>query len=207
MVQKIIKSPFILQEDVISLEKCEEVVLSLKHSLPDNDIKLNPIKTIKYNQLEETRLMPFVDDLLDIAEPYYGFETRDIAPFSYEWMTEGYKAHVPQTDNSMLFDGKWVKSKDIDFTIIIFLSTSKENDLRDSLLESFGGDMEFINHNLTIKPKAGTMLMFPSGSNFLHTFSNIMFGNLNYVRVLITAKTPYVYDPKQFPGDIRTWFK
>ena len=200
------KSPFILIEEFIDPLECEDIILSLKHNIPNRDIKNIPIKTIKTNALAEIRLMPKIDDLLDQAEPYYGFETMNISPFSFEWMAENFEGDYPQADNAMYFNNKWIKSKDIDFTIIIFLTDSKTSSISDTLTECFGGKMEFFNHNLTITPKAGTMVMFPSNDHFLNNFTEVSLGNLNVIRIHVTAKVPFKYDPANFPGDYRTWF-
>lgn len=205
MVQKT-KSPFILIEDFLAPEMCEEIVLSLKHTVPNRDAKNFPIKTLKFNALQELRIMSSIDDLLDEAEPYYGFETLNISQFAFEWYAEGCKALPPLSDNSIFLNGKWLKTKDIDFTIIIFLSSTNDSSIRDTVMESFGGKMEFINHDLTITPKVGTMIMFPANHYFLNTFTDVFLGNLNCVRVHVTSKVPYEYKPENFPGDRRSWF-
>jgi hypothetical protein len=206
MNQRPSKSPFILQEDFIPFEQCEDIVLSLKHTLPNRDMKNTPIRTIKTNQLAEIRLTEKLDALLDVAEQYYGFSTLNISPFKFEWLAEGYKSEPPRPDNASYFDGKWVKSKDFDFTVLIFLGSSKNSSIRDTLMESFGGKVEFLNHQLTIIPKAGTMLMFPSNDYFINTYTDVAMGNMNVIRIHITAQTPFVYDKNQYPGDYRTWF-
>lgn len=206
MVQKQSKSPFILVEDFLSLEQCEEIILSMKHSIPDRNNENYPIKTFKTNALAEIRIMPQFDDFLDGAEPYYGFKTRNISPFMFEWYAEGFQGDFPKSDDGIYSNGKWVKSNNVDFAVIIFLSTSKDTSISDTLMESFGGKLEFLNHNLTIKPKAGTMLMFPANSHFLNTFTEVGLGNLNCIRIHISSETPYVYKMENFPGDYRTWF-
>ena len=206
MAPKPSKSPFILIEDFISYEQCEDIVLNLKHTIPNRDAKNHPIKTIKTNQLAEIRVMAAVDALLDKAEEHYRFKTLNVSPFNFEWMAEGFQGENPKPDNGMFFNGKWVKSKDIDFTILIFLSTSKNTSITDTLMESFGGKLEFFNHNLTITPKAGTMIMFPSNEHFLNAFTEVSLGNLNVIRCHITAKEPFVYKSADWPGDYRTWF-
>jgi hypothetical protein len=206
MSQKPSRSPFILIEDFISFNECEDIILNLKHTIPNRDAKNHPIKTLKTNQLAEIRLMDRIDTFLDKAEVYYNFITLNLSPFNFEWMTEGYLGEPPKPDNGMYFNGKWTKSRDIDFTIMIFLSSSKDTSITDTLMESFGGKLEFFNHNLTITPKAGTMLMFPANDNFLNTFTEISLGNLNCIRCHVTAKDPFIYKPTDFPGDYRTWF-
>lgn len=206
MAPKTSRSPFILVEDFIPFNECEEIVLNLKHSIPNRDSKNNPVKTFKTNQLAELRLMERVDNFLDNAETYYGFQAVNLSPFNFEWMPEGYLGEPPKPDDGIFFNGKWTKSKDIDFTLLIFLSSTKDVSISDTLMESFGGKLEFFNHNLTITPKAGTILMFPSNEHFLNTFTEVSLGNLNCIRCYITAKEPYKYSPSDFPGDYRTWF-
>jgi hypothetical protein len=200
------KSPFILREDFISPEWCEEIILSLNNNVPNRDMRNKPIKTTKFNALAEMRLLPLIDDLLDEAEEYYDFTAVDTKQFMFEWYAEGYEHITPTSDNSNFLAGKWHKMKDIDFTIIIFLSSSKRSDLRDTDIESFGGELEFINHDLTINHKAGTMVMFPSNHYFLNTVSDVALGNSNMIRIHVTASTPFQYSPNDYPGDRRVWF-
>src|ERR1700757_1357362 len=110
-----IKSPFILLENVLSMKACNDIITSLQHSEP-NYIDNKVVLTIKSNKLEELRLQPLVDDLLDYAESYYGFETMKIHPFIFEWYPESYEAKYISSDSNIFFDGKWVKSKQVDFT-------------------------------------------------------------------------------------------
>lgn len=200
------KSPFILDENFLSPETCEEIILSMRHTVPNRDHRNNPIKTIKFNPIAELRLMPLIDDLLDKAEEYYDTTIVNTKEFAFEWYADGYNAITPTSDNSNFLGGKWIKMKDIDFTIIIFLSSSKGSDLYDTVTESFGGNLEFINHDLTLSPTAGTMLMFPANHYFLNTVSDVSLGNCNFVRIHVTSSTPYQYSPAKFPGDRRTWF-
>ena len=200
------KSPFILLEDALPADKCEEIILSTHTSTPNRDAKNNPTKTYKYNELAEVRLMPMIDNVLDGAEKHYGFETLKIHPFNFIWMAEGCKGDGFKMDNGHYYDGKWTQTKDIDFTILVFLSTVQKSSITDSLMESFGGNLEFYNHRLTFSPKAGTMLMYPAGANFLNTFTTVELGNLHYIKIPITAKVPYVFKNENFPGNMNTWF-
>lgn len=205
--QKPSKSPFLLIEDFLTLQQCEDIVLSMNHTIPDRNRENYPIKTFKTNTLAEIRIISQLDDFLDKAEPHYGFKTQAISPFQFEWYAEGFQGDFPKADNGIYVNGKWLKSINVDFSIIIFLSTSKTTSITDTVMECFGGTLEFLNHNLTIKPKAGTMLMFPANSHFLNTFTEVGFGNLNCIRIHIASEVPYEYKPENFPGDYRTWFK
>lgn len=52
------------------------------------------------------------------------------------------------------------------FTIVLYLNDNYE-----------GGEISFPNHNVSIKPKAGSLIMFPATSEFVHKVSPILAGN------------------------------
>lgn len=199
------KSPFILLEDAIHLKACNDIIASLNHSIP-NYMNEKVALTIKFNKLEELRLQPLIDDLLDYAEPYYGFDTQSISTFMFEWYPEGYSHKPISSDSYTYFNGQWIKSREIDFTILIFLSNSVTSNLNDRDIQHVGGGLQFPTHGFTLHPKSGDVLMFPADNHFLNTVSDIDLGNMNMIRVLITAKNDYKYDRQKFPGTFKTWF-
>jgi hypothetical protein len=200
-----IKSPFIIVENVLSKEACNEIIASLNHSEP-NYMHDKVALTIKFNKLEELRLQTLIDDLLDHAESYYGFSTQKLAPFVFEWYPEAYEAKPISSDSNVYFEGKWVKSREVDFTILLFLSTERNDTIDDRDTEHFGGSLQFPTHGFTLHPKAGDLLMFPSDRHFLNTFSSVKIGNMNLIRILVTAKETYKYNRHQFPGTFNDWF-
>jgi hypothetical protein len=200
-----IKSPFILVENVLSKEACNEIIASLNHSEP-NYMHDKVALTIKFNKLEELRLQSMIDDLLDHAESYYGFETKKLAPFIFEWYPENHEAKPMSSDSNIYFEGKWVKSREVDFTILLFLSTEKMDVIQDREIEHVGGGLQFPTHGFTLHPKAGDLLMFPSDRHFLNTFGSVKLGNLNLIRILVTAKETYKHDRQKFSGTFKDWF-
>lgn len=52
------------------------------------------------------------------------------------------------------------------FTIVLYLNDNYE-----------GGEIVFPNHNVQIKPKAGSLVMFPATSDFVHLVNPIVSGN------------------------------
>jgi hypothetical protein len=199
------KSPFIIVENAISKKACDEIITSLQHSEP-NYMHDKVALTIKFNKLEELRLQSLLDDLLDYAEPYYGFETQKVAPFIFEWYPQGYESKYISSDSNTFFDGKWIKSRQVDFTILLFLSTESHDSISDRDMQHVGGGLQFPTHAFTLHPKAGDLLMFPSNKNFLNTVSSIKLGNMNLIRILVTAKEDYNYEKEKFPGTYKDWF-
>lgn len=199
------KSPFILLENAIDPKACDDIITSLNHSIP-NYMNDKVAMTLKFNKLEELRLQPLIDDLLDYAEPYYEFETQSLSTFLFEWYPEGYQAKPMSSDSYTYFNGKWIKSREIDFTILIFLSSTVTKTINDPNTEHVGGGLQFPTHGFTLHPKSGDLLMFPSDNHFLNMIDGVSLGNMNLIRILVTAKQDYKYDKRKFPGTYKTWF-
>lgn len=200
------KSPFILLEGAIHQEACNDIIASLNHSIP-NYMNDEPIVTYKFNALEQLRLSSLIDDLLDYAEGYYGYETQMLSQFRFEWYPEGYKAKDISSDSNIRFNGEWIKSREVDFTIIVFLSSEVTSNIQHRDLQHVGGGLQFPTHKFTLHPTSGDVLMFPSNNHFLNAVSDVTIGNLNFIRITVTATQDYVYDKDKFPGNFKLWFK
>lgn len=62
------------------------------------------------------------------------------------------------------FDGQ-DGNKDLAFSLVAYINDDYE-----------GGEISFPNHNITIKPKAGSVIMFPSQEPYIHEVKPITFG-------------------------------
>lgn len=62
------------------------------------------------------------------------------------------------------FDGQ-DGNKDLAFSLVAYVNDDYE-----------GGEISFPNHNITIKPKAGSLIMFPSQEPYIHEVKPIMSG-------------------------------
>ena len=65
--------------------------------------------------------------------------------------------YIAHNDSEIFADGEWKKSMDRDVSFLFYLNS-----------EFGGGELEFPELGLTIKPKKGMMVMFPSYKEFLH---------------------------------------
>jgi hypothetical protein len=201
------KSPFFVVKQFISPLACEDIINRLNHTFPDENRHGQPIKTIKHNKLSEIRILPHIEDLVPKLEEYYGFELEGILPFNFEWLVEGCELQKPICENSAMIDGEWRKINDYDFTGIIFLNDYQSVVPFDNRFEVKGGKLQFLNHNFAFNPQRGTLVIFPSGPNFINHTTEVVAGELNQIRFHMVATTPYQYDMRKFPGTHKDWFK
>ncbi len=203
----IAKSPFFIIQEFLSPLMCEDIINRLNNIYPDTDINDAPLKTIRYNNLTEIRVLPMLEDIIPTLEQYYGFTHRGILPFKFEWLIAGTKTETAICENSILRENKWSIINDIDFTAIIFLNDYNQSSDFDQEFEVYGGKLEFPTHQFGFTPKRGTLIFFPSGPNFVHGNSGVLAGELNQMRINFVATERYKYDIKKFPGNYKVWFK
>lgn len=190
-----IKSPFILLENYIPLELCDQLIKGNRPKFPQKNSKQKPTKTPYFSQLSENRLLPYIDDLLNVAEEYYKFETEEIKQTIIEWYPTDHAPFPPEADGAPMIFGVPRDSQLINFTILFFLEAA-----------AYGGNLEFPTHKFTLTPKAGTAIMYPSNSNFISTISGVGAGNLTLARVKVKALNGYRYNMKEYPGNFKVWF-
>lgn len=200
------KSPFYVVEDFLTPKQSEIIVDELGFFEPDVDTEGNPIKMIRCHEGSEELIYNMIQPLIPKLEQYYGFKHRATETVSFEFYSESVKP-TPICENSSWVKGKWVKTKDRDITVAIFLSDYQENVPFDSEYEVYGGKLEFPQHNFGFNPQRGTLIAYPSGPHFINAVADIDYGDLFLVKFHLAAETPYLYDPSKFPGDYTNWFK
>jgi hypothetical protein len=203
------KSPFLVVKNFITPSFAENIINTLELNYPNEDINGKFLKTTSPNQLVEMRLLPLLDELIPIVEQYYGFKTKGILPFKFEWFVEGFKVE-PAKNLSYFYhtaESRWKKISDIDFTGVIFLNDYNDQSPIDTDFEVYGGKLEFPNHAFGFNPQRGTLVLFPECQYFANTTSGITIGELIQIRFHIVPETPYKYSPNNFKGNYTTWFK
>jgi hypothetical protein len=94
-------------------------------------------------------------------------EARNLPKEKYKLDTDTIKVRKWNTGQSM---GPHADGQDgnygLAFTIVMYLNDNYE-----------GGEIVFPDHNISIKPKAGSLVMFPATSNFVHKVMPITSGN------------------------------
>lgn len=201
------KSPFYVIQEFISPLLCEEIVTLVDFFYPDTDPDDKPVKTIKTNeQGEELIFSRFQSKIIPIMS-YYDATYRGTEPMTFEWYPQGCSGDQPRCESSAYIKKKWTRIKDRDFSCVLFLSQYQERIPFDDDFEVFGGKLEFPQHGFGFNPQIGTLVIFPSGPNFINITTPIQAGDLYQARFHVATQPPYVYDSKLFQGDYTSWFE
>jgi hypothetical protein len=200
-----IKSPFYVIQEFISPMMCEHIVALLDWNVPDTDMEGKPIKTIKSSERPQNIIYERLVNVFPEIQAYYEFLYKGTENIIFEWFPEESKGNI-QCENSSYLRRKWLRTKQRDFTGVLFLSDYQEKIPFDNEYEVYGGKLEFPQHRFGFNPQRGTLIFFPSGPHFLNITTQIYAGDLYQARIQIAAHTPYLYDPRNFPGDYQTWF-
>ena len=205
------KAPFVIVKDLASPLQCEDMVTRLKHTIPNTDQIGNPTVTYKGNKLSEMRLGAAIEQLLPVLEDYYGVDTKTVTPMVFEWYPTGYKTQKSACDGYEIVSkrGKsllWSKTKDYDFTVVLFLNDYSDSTMFDEDFEVRGGKLQFLTHGFGFNAERGTAIIYPSRPNFANNISPVDAGNLNIAKFHIVCKKEYVYVMDNFPGGYAEWF-
>jgi hypothetical protein len=201
------KSPFLVYQDFLSPLKCEEIVDALNCIEPDTDTDSNPIQTYRTNNYAEQLIVNNLQPLSEEIRHYYSVEYRGLEPVTFEWYPHSCAASPVRCENAVHVKNKWVKNRDRDLTGVVFLSDYQDNIPFDSEYEVYGGKLEFPQHRFGFNPQRGTLILYPSGPHFLNLTQPILIGDLFMAKFHIATASPLIYQPKNFPGDYRSWFQ
>ncbi len=201
----IAKSPFYVAQNFISPKQTEYIVDDLGYYSPDVDTEGKPIKMFRHHPDSEKIVYDKFKSLIPKLEKYYQFDHRGTEHMMFEYLAAGVKSEAV-CDNAKWVNKKWVRTKDRDFSAVLFLSDYQDKTPFDSDYEVFGGKLEFLQHKFGFNPERGTLIVYPSGPHFINAMSEILAGDLFIAKFHIAAQNPYLYQPVNFPGDYQTWF-
>jgi hypothetical protein len=199
------KSPFYVVQDFLTPKQCEMIVDNLGYYEPDLDKEGNPIKMMRNHEESEKIVYGKFQPLIADLEKYYDFEHRGTELVTFEFLAEGVKPEAI-SDNSKWVNKKWVRTKDRDFSAVLFLSDYQDDLPFDSDYEVYGGKLEFLQHKFGFNPERGTLIVYPSSPHFINAISEIVAGDLFLARFYVAATIPYLYQPADFPGNYLSWF-
>lgn len=199
------RTPFIIIRDFVSSKQCEIIVDDLGYYEPDTDPEGNPIKMMRSHQESEQMIYGKFQTIIPTLEQYYDFKHRGTEHMSFEFLAAGVEPEAV-CDNAKWVNKKWVKTKDRDFSAVLFLSNYQDKAPLDSYYECYGGKLEFLQHKFGFNPERGTLIIYPSGPHFINAFADILAGDLYVARFFIAAQEPFLYQPKMFPGNYLSWF-
>ncbi len=199
------KSPFYVVQNFLTPKWCEKIVDNLGYYSSDIDQEGIPIKMIRNHEESEKIIYHKFKPLIPELEKYFDFYHRGTELMTFEFITEGV---TPEAicDNSKWTNKKWTKTKDRDFSVVLFLSDYQENLPFDSDYEVYGGKLEFLQHKFGFNPERGTLIVYPSGPHFINAISEIGAGDLFLARFYLAGQMPFLYQPERFPGNYLSWF-
>jgi len=199
------KSPFYVVQNFISPKQAEIIVDDLSYYEPDVDTEGNPILMKRHHEKSEEFIFDKFMTLIPTLEQYYGFKKRGTEHISFEYRAAGVTPE-PVCDNSKWINKKWTRTKDRDFSAVLFLSDFQPNVPFDSDYEVFGGKLEFLQHKFGFNPERGTLVVYPSTPHFINAFAEILAGDLFIAKFHVATQMPFIYQPDQFPGNYLSWF-
>ena len=110
-------------------------------------------------------------------------------------------------ESTVYSNGMWYRNKDIDFVTVIFLKDHLLlNEAIDTSFEVVGGKLEFPTFKFGFSPERGTCITYPAVPNFMNCISQIEIGQLDLLRIFHRSDTMFAYEPKEYPGDMKSWF-
>ncbi len=199
------KSPFYIVEEFVSPLLCEELIEICDFTVPDSDTDGKYVKTMKSSERAEAIIYERLLLLLPELQAHYQFLYKGTKPVLFEWIPEGSRGDMG-AENSNYVRGKWLRTKQRDFTGILFLCDYQDQIPFEQDFEVYGGKLEFPQHAFGFNPRRGTLVVFPSDPHFINVTADAVVGDLFQARIQIAAREPYLYDPQKFPGNYTNWF-
>ena len=199
------KSPFVIYQEFLSPLICEEVIDVLDVTVPDTNPEGKPIPSVRHNKKAERFIFERLERTFEHLERHYNVEYRGTEQMLFEWYPQGSTGALT-CDSSEYINKKWVRTRDRDLTAVLFLSQFSEAAAFDDDYEVYGGKLEFPNHGFGFNPERGTLVVFPSTPHFLNANGFVQVGDLFQVRIHMATKKPFMYQPREFPGNYQTWF-
>lgn len=194
-------------QEFISPLLAELIVDQLNVTTPDTDVEGKPLPMQRWDDLCEDLVFERLEKIIPDIASYYNIDYAGTERMLFEWYPPECEGSELQCENSAYLKKKWLRMKNRDVTGMLFLSSYQAKVPFDNEFEVFGGKLQFPQHQFSFNPERGTLVLYPSGPHFINATSAIYAGDLFQVRIHIAAKQPYLYNPKEFPGDYREWFK
>ena len=203
-----IKSPFYIIPNFLSVKHCDAIVSDLGFFVPDMDEETDKaILMQRHHEKNEIliyeKLMLHMNDI----EKHYDFSYAGTERITFEFYAPGADRPV-HCENSDFLRNKWVQTRNRTITgVVFFQNYMNPEEIFDQFEDVYGGRLEFPTWNFGFNPIKGTLVLFPSDPHFINGTSEVIAGNLITARLHISSKTPWFYDPAKFPGGYDSWFK
>jgi len=185
----------------------EEITNNFKLENQSFDKAGKPIPMIfqqeKISNLIFNTLKPHITSI----ETHFSISYTGITPTKFTWSSTNTPQSLPICENSKRIDNVWTRIHNFDLTCVLFLSDFNDKPPFDNDFEVYGGKLEFPSWGFGFNPTRGTLIIYPSVPNFINITSKVEYGNLVVGKFNIATKIPFLFDIKQYPGDITSWFQ
>jgi len=191
------KSPFVVNQRVLSGKICEELVSASMENY--GEMFSEPVHNKTIDSLLASKITPNI-------ERHFGVKIMKVDVTIESRGQQSSSPHI--CDSAVYSNGMWYRNKDIDFVTVIFLKDHLESvdEPIDDTFEVYGGKLEFPTFNFGFLPERGTAVTFPAVPNFLNTIANVKIGQLDMLRIFYRSDTMFVYEPTQYAGNPDIWF-
>lgn len=193
----IIKSPFVVNQRVLSGKLCEELVSASMDNY--GEMFSEPVHNPVVDSLVSSKITPNI-------EHHFGVKMAKVEITIESRGTQSSSPHI--CDSAVFSNGKWYRNQDIDFVTVVFLKDHLESvdEPIDDSFEVYGGKLEFPTFNFGFLPERGTAVTFPAVPNFLNTIAKVKIGQLDMLRIFYRSDTMFIYEPSQYSGSPDKWF-
>ena len=206
---KKVKSPFLVFQDFITAEEADTIASMVRvEPLLNEEGEPQPLE--RFHEPAETMLFEKLKPLVPTLESHYsGFTYRGTEPLLFQQfpVTNGQPAEAPHCENAVFKRKRWIRVRDRDLTGLLWLKDYREAPPFDIKQHVLGGKLEFPVFNFGFQPQKGTLTVYPACERFISLTSAVLVGELQCVRVQISGEGIWLYDPIDYPGDFRDWFK
>lgn len=178
------KSPFLIIQEFLSPLKCEKIINELDFSYPDVDINNKQLITvIKHNRLQKPIKENF-KQLIPNIENHFNVKVNNLTEMEFTL--------IPNNTEIL------IKKNDEDFTCLIFLKDYCVSNNFDISYEVYGGKINFLSWGFGINPERGTIIIFPSTSNFMYKISEVCIGKLIFIKFNIKTNNKFIFNKNYF---------
>lgn len=184
---------------------CEKILDLVNFTTTDKDPAGRPIPMVRSCELAEEALFSKLSEARSDIFKHYGIEYRGTERMQFHWFPANTKGELG-CENSEYVRKQWLRVRNRDLTAVLFLSDYQDKLPFDGDYEVYGGKLEFPQWKFGFNPERGTLVVFPSVPHFINAVSPVLAGDLFLVKIHMASKQIFLFDPKQYPGDLNSWF-
>jgi len=138
--------------------KAGTVIEQLQETLVDTDSDVRIVDILQWRKRKKDMVMKIQSICRQYIDPYFGVSiARFEYPGLFRYRPGGHYEHHADSDAMNPDTGCWYRQQARDYSLVLYLN------------EDFsGGELDFENYGIRMKPKTGDVVCFPSDFRYLH---------------------------------------